>query len=133
MTPLKIPIISECFLQADVVPRGSVFLVLLRKLEQRCTNFHCTNVASRRQKRFRSLYFRAQSVTWVTETIAVRKYSTQWGVLDQEGIMPLLSHPHERTDLKHHHGFILALVCMWIALAVASAVVFAGFCLSLAK
>ena len=47
--------------------------------------------------------------------------------------MPLLPHPHERTDLKHHHGFILALVCMWIALAVASAVVFAGFCLSLAK
>ena len=22
--------------------------------------------------------------------------------------MPLLSHPHERTDLKHHYGFILA-------------------------
>jgi len=20
--------------------------------------------------------------------------------------MPLLSHPHERTDLKHHYGFI---------------------------
>src|SRR6516164_1404417 len=127
MTPLKIPIISGCFLQADVVPRGSVFLVLLRKLEQRCTNFHCTNVGSGRQKRFRSLYFRAQSVTSVTETIAVRKYSTHWVVLDQEGIMPLLSHPHERTDLKHHHGFILALVCMWLALAVAPAILYAVF------
>jgi hypothetical protein len=41
--------------------------------------------------------------------------------------MPLLSHPHERTDLKHNHGFILALVCMWLALVVASAVVFAAF------
>jgi hypothetical protein len=41
--------------------------------------------------------------------------------------MPLLSHPHERTDLKHHYGLILALVCMWLALAVASAVVFAAF------
>src|SRR6516162_10583537 len=87
MTPLKIPIISGCFLQADIVPRGSVFLVLLRKLEQRCTNFHCTNVGSTRQKRFRSLYFRAQSVTSVTETIAVRKYSTHWVVLDQEAIV----------------------------------------------
>ena len=66
-------------------------------------------------------------MTSVTETIAVRKYSTHWGVLDQEGIMPLLSHPHERTDLKHHYGLILALVCMWLALAVASAVVFAAF------
>ena len=36
--------------------------------------------------------------------------------------MPLLSHPHERTDLKHHYGFILALVCMALALVVASAI-----------
>jgi hypothetical protein len=41
--------------------------------------------------------------------------------------MPFLSHPHERTDLKHHYGLILALVCMWLALAVASAIVFAAF------
>src|SRR5262249_8540100 len=81
---------------------------------------YCTKVGSRRQKRFRSLYFRAQSVTSVTETIAVRKYSIQRGDLDQEGIMPLLSHPHERTNLKHHYGLILARS-------------FRGFCLSLAK
>jgi hypothetical protein len=41
--------------------------------------------------------------------------------------MPLLSHPHERTDLKHHYGFILALVSVWLALVFASAVVFAAF------
>jgi hypothetical protein len=41
--------------------------------------------------------------------------------------MPLLSRTHERTDLKHHYGLILALVCMWLALVVASAVVFAAF------
>jgi hypothetical protein len=41
--------------------------------------------------------------------------------------MPLLFHPHERTDLKHHYGFILALVCTWLALTVASAIVFAAF------
>ena len=48
------------------------------------------------------------------------------GIPDQEGIMPSLSHTHERTDLKHY-GLILALVCMWLALVVASAVVFAAF------
>jgi hypothetical protein len=63
----------------------------------------------------------------VTETAAIRKYSMQWGTLDQEGIMPLLSRTHERTDLKHHYGLVLALVCMWLALVVASAVVFAAF------
>ena len=41
--------------------------------------------------------------------------------------MPLLSHPHERTDLKHHYGVILALVSIWLALTVASAIVFATF------
>ena len=46
--------------------------------------------------------------------------------------MPFLSHPHE-IDLNHHYGFILALVCMWLALTVASANNFRGFCLSLAK
>src|SRR5215831_9198334 len=34
---------------------------------------YCTNVGSRRQKRFRSLYFRAQSVTSVTETICCQE------------------------------------------------------------
>ena len=39
-----------------------------------------------------------------------------------------LSHPHERINLKHHHyGLILALVCIWLALVVASAVVFVAF------
>ena len=48
--------------------------------------------------------------------------------LDQEGIMPLLSHIHERTDLKHRdYVFVLALVCMWLASVVASAIVFAAF------
>jgi hypothetical protein len=41
--------------------------------------------------------------------------------------MPLLSHPRERTDLKHHYGLILALVCIWLALVVASAVVYVAF------
>jgi hypothetical protein len=37
--------------------------------------------------------------------------------------MSLLSHTHERTDLKHRdYGFILGLVCMALALVVASAV-----------
>ena len=46
---------------------------------------------------------------------------------NQEEMMPSLSGTHERTDLKHHYGFILALVCMWLALAVASAIVLAAF------
>jgi hypothetical protein len=39
--------------------------------------------------------------------------------------MSLLSHTHERTDLKHRnrdYGFILALVCMALGLVVASAI-----------
>ena len=45
----------------------------------------------------------------------------QWGVLRSPT-------PHERTNLKHHHyGLILALVCIWLALVVASAVVFVAF------
>jgi len=63
----------------------------------------------------------------VTETIAVRKYSIQGDSLDQEGIMPLLSRTYERTNPKHHYGLILALVCMWLALVFASALVFAAF------
>jgi hypothetical protein len=41
--------------------------------------------------------------------------------------MPLLSRTYERTNLKHHYGLILALVCMWLALVFASALVFAAF------
>jgi hypothetical protein len=66
------------------------------------------------------------SLTGVTETIAIRKYSMHGGSLDQEGIMPSLSRTREGTDLKHY-GLILALVCMWLALVVASAIVFAAF------
>jgi hypothetical protein len=67
---------------------------------------------------------KAQTVTEVTETIAVRKYSVQRRVnLIQEGIMSLLSHTHERTDLQHRDfSFILAVVCMALAVVVASAI-----------
>jgi hypothetical protein len=41
--------------------------------------------------------------------------------------MPLLSRTHQRTDPKHHYGLILALVCTWLALVLASAVVFVAF------
>ena len=51
-------------------------------------------------------------------------FRSSGGSLDQEGIMPLLS---RTTDLKHHYGLILALVCMWLASVVASAIVFAAF------
>jgi hypothetical protein len=45
------------------------------------------------------------------------------GIPNQEVMMSLLSHTHERTDLKHRdYGFILGLVCMALALVVASAV-----------
>jgi len=44
------------------------------------------------------------------------------GIPNQEVMMSLLSHTHERTDLKHRdYGFILGLVCMALALVVASA------------
>ena len=66
-------------------------------------------------------------MTPVTEIIAVNvsdsicvKSITQ----DQEGIMSVLYHTHERTDLKQRdHGFVLALVCMALAVVVASAIV----------
>jgi hypothetical protein len=49
------------------------------------------------------------------------------GTPDQEGIMSFLSHTHERTDLNHRsYSLILALVYLWLALAVANAV-FAAF------
>jgi hypothetical protein len=45
------------------------------------------------------------------------------GISDQEVIMSLLYHSHQKTDLKHHdYGFILALICMALALVVASAI-----------
>ena len=63
----------------------------------------------------------------VTETIGVRKVS---GALpdtpNQKGIMSSV-HLYETTkhkaDLKHHdYGFVLALICMVLALVVASAI-----------
>ena len=43
--------------------------------------------------------------------------------LIQEGIVSLLSHTHERTDLQHRdYSFILAVVCVALALVVASAI-----------
>ena len=54
--------------------------LLLQTIAAMRGSLYCTKVGSRRQKRFRSLYSRAQSVTEVTETIAVRKYSMQWRV-----------------------------------------------------
>jgi hypothetical protein len=63
----------------------------------------------------------------VTETIAVRKYSVECeGFPQSGGDHAMRSRTHERTDFKHY-GFILALVCMWLALVVASAAVFAAF------
>jgi hypothetical protein len=45
------------------------------------------------------------------------------GISNQEGIMSVLSHTHERTHLKQRdYGFILTLVCMALALVVASAI-----------
>jgi hypothetical protein len=41
--------------------------------------------------------------------------------------MLLLSRTHERTDLNRHYGLVLALVCVWLASVVASAVVFVAF------
>jgi hypothetical protein len=61
-------------------------------------------------------------------SIAVGKYFWHCRVLPiRRGIMSFLSHTHERADLKHRsYSLILALVCMWLALAVANAV-FAAF------
>jgi hypothetical protein len=45
------------------------------------------------------------------------------GSPNQEATMSLLYHTHEKADLKHRdYGFILALVCMVLALVVASAI-----------
>ena len=43
-------------------------------------------------------------------------------LVNQEGIMSLLNHiTHQRTDLRRHdYGFVLALVCMVLALVVVS-------------
>jgi len=42
---------------------------------------------------------------------------------NQEGIMSLLYHTRQRTDLKRgDYGFVLVLVCMALALVVASAI-----------
>src|SRR5262252_9248845 len=63
-----------------MVPEGFFLVSVAANYSGDGRSLYCTKVGSRRQKRFRSLYFRAQSVTSVTETIAVRKYSMQWRV-----------------------------------------------------
>jgi hypothetical protein len=66
-------------------------------------------------------------VTLVTETIGVRKLSVAAPETpNQEAIMSSVQ-LHETTkhtgDLKHRdYGFVLALICMVLALAVASAI-----------
>jgi hypothetical protein len=66
-------------------------------------------------------------VTSVTETIGVRKVSVALpDTPNQEGIMSSL-HLYDTTKfraaLKHHdYGFVLALICMALALVVASAI-----------
>jgi hypothetical protein len=53
--------------------------------------------------------------------MAVRVLNTL--IRNQEGIMSSLYHTQARIDLKHRdYGFILALVCMALALVVASAI-----------
>ena len=45
------------------------------------------------------------------------------GIPNQDGIMSVLSHTHERTHLKQRdYGFILTLVCMALAIVVATMV-----------
>jgi hypothetical protein len=45
------------------------------------------------------------------------------GIPNQEGIMSVLSHTHERTHLKQRdYGFIFTLVCMALAIGVATMV-----------
>jgi hypothetical protein len=53
--------------------------------------------------------------------MAVRVLNTL--IRNQEGIMSSLYHTQARIDLKHRdYGFILALVCMALALVVASVI-----------
>jgi len=64
-------------------------------------------------------------VTSVTETIGVRKVSVALPETpNQEGIMSsLYDTTKSRAALKHHdYGFVLALICMALALVVASAI-----------
>ena len=66
-------------------------------------------------------------MTSVTETIGVRKVSVAMpDTPNQEGIMSSL-HLHDTTKsraaLKHHdYGFVLALICLALALVIASAI-----------
>ena len=66
-------------------------------------------------------------MTSVTETIGVRKVSVALpDTLNQEGIMSSL-HLYDTTKssaaLKHHdYGFVLALICLALALVIASAI-----------
>jgi hypothetical protein len=59
-------------------------------------------------------------VTLVTETSLS---GSKAGAPNQEGIMSLLYHSHQRTDLKRRdYGFVLALICIALALVVASVI-----------
>jgi hypothetical protein len=60
-------------------------------------------------------------VTSVTEIIAVSVSNIF--IRNQEGIMSSLYYTHETADLKHRdYGFILALLCMALAVIVGSAI-----------
>jgi hypothetical protein len=63
-------------------------------------------------------------VTSVTETtLSGGVIDVLPGISNQEIIMSLLYSTHQKTDLKRRdYGFILALVCMALALVVASAI-----------
>jgi hypothetical protein len=66
-------------------------------------------------------------VTSVTDTIGVRKVSVALpDTPNQEGIMSslhLYDTTKSRAALKHHdYGFVLALICLALALVVASAI-----------
>jgi hypothetical protein len=64
---------------------------------------------------------RDTSVTSGTDTIAVMVSNPPLG--NQEGIMSVLYHTSEKAELKHpDHGFILAVICMALAVVVASAI-----------
>jgi hypothetical protein len=61
------------------------------------------------------------SVTSGTDTIAVMVSNPPLG--NQEGIMSVLYHTSEKAEFKHpDHGFILAVICMALAVVVASAI-----------
>src|SRR5262249_5079793 len=62
-----------CVLLLFIVPEGVFSWFCCANYSGDRRPIYCTNVGSRRQKRFRSLYFRAESVTSVTETICCQE------------------------------------------------------------